>query len=108
MPACLEGVEIEIRQQQDVPDLETHPVSPHQDPCPLRGHGDHEHRRHVEVLPRPTPVGFVSSAVFPELTQGRYELYERPSGPVRLQVRVTGGQVTQASWPSPDDPAGLV
>jgi hypothetical protein len=78
MPTSLQGVEIEIRRQQP---------------------GDHSHLTHVEVLPRPTPAGLVTCAVFPQLTQGRYELYERPSGPVRLRVTITGGQVTQASWP---------
>ena len=91
MPATLEGVEIEIR-----PDLST--TAWHSD---SHAGGNHPHPTHVEVLPRPTAEGFVHCAVFPQLTQGRYELYERPFGPVRLQVTITGGQVTQASWPTP-------
>ena len=39
------------------------------------------------------------SLVFPELTEGRYELYRRPSGPVELTVDITGGAVTEAVWP---------
>jgi len=31
------------------------------------------------------------------LLQADDELYQRPFGPVRLQVSITGGQVTQAS-----------
>jgi hypothetical protein len=37
--------------------------------------------------------------VFPQLAAGRYELYERPAGPVRLRVDVVGGHVTEVSWP---------
>jgi len=117
MPASLEGVEIEIRPQPSEPEphlpLHSHPRLPEHAAHPtLPGSGDHSrshggadraHLSHVEVLPRPTPAGMVSCAVFPELRQGRYELYVRPSGPVRLRVSVTGGEVTQAFWP-PDSP----
>jgi len=117
MPASLEGVEIEIRPQPSEPEpdqpVHSHPRQPDHgghstlpdsgDHSRSHGSGDHSHLSHVEVLPRPTPAGMVSCAVFPELTQGRYELYERPSGPVRLRVSITGGEVTQAFWP-PDDP----
>jgi len=89
MPASLEGVEIEIRPHRPTMASRSH------------DHGDHSHLTHVEVLPRPSAGGFVHCAVFPQLGQGRYELYERPFGPVRLQVTITGGQVTQASWPMP-------
>ena len=117
MPASLEGVEIEIRPQPSEPEpdqpVHSHPREPDHgghstlpdsgDHSRSHGSGDHSHLSHVEVLPRPTPAGMVSCAVFPELTQGRYELYERPCGPVRLRVSITGGEVTQAFWP-PDDP----
>ena len=108
MPASLEGVEIEIRPQPSEPEphlpVHSHPHLPdHGGHSTLPDSGDHSHLSHVEVLPRPTPAGMVSCAVFPELTQGRYELYERPCGPVRLRVSITGGEVTQAFWP-PDDP----
>ncbi len=93
MPASLEGVEIEIRPHQAA--MHTHSQSHSHD------HGDHPHLTHVEVLPRPIPGGFIHCAVFPSLRQGHYELHERPFGPVRLQVAITGGQVTQASWPTP-------
>jgi hypothetical protein len=91
MPESLVGVEIEIRPH--LPALDAGPA-PHS---------------HVEVMFRPTPGGSVSCAVFPELAEGEYELYERPSGPVRLRVRITGGQVAQASWPQQDplDPPPL-
>ena len=102
MPASLEGVEIEIRPQQ--PANQPHQPATHSH-SHSHDHGDHPHLTHVEVLPRPTPGGVVHCAVFPQLSQGRYELYERPSGPVLLEVTITGGQITQASWPtvvSPD------
>jgi branched-chain amino acid aminotransferase len=44
------------------------------------------------VVARPAPDGSVlHSAVFGELAAGSYELYERPTGPVRLRLTVTGG-----------------
>lgn len=92
-PAALAGVEVEAR-----------PVGPGRH----RHDHDHDHRHghleHVAVLPRPVPAGgLVHSAVFPALPAGRYELYERPAGPVRLTVEVTGGAVTDAVWP-PGEP----
>jgi hypothetical protein len=96
MPSSMEGVEIEIRPQQ--PGQQHLPQPTTQTPQGLTP-SPHSHLTHVEVLPRPTPSGFVSCAVFPELTEGRYELYERRCGPVRLWVAITGGEVTQASWP---------
>jgi hypothetical protein len=87
----LEGVEIEIRPQ---------PASIHSHPNSHNG-GDHSHLTHVEVLPRPTPGGLIHCAVFPSLSQGRYELSERPFRAVRLEVSITGGQITQATWPTP-------
>jgi hypothetical protein len=77
MPTDLAGSEIEAR------------------PVPYHG----GHIPHVEVLRRPTPAGAVCSAVFAELEQGLYELYRRPSGPVRLRARVVGGEVTHSTWP---------
>lgn len=78
VPAGLAGVEIEAR-----------PVGRHV-----------HHLPHVAVLARAAPDGsVVHSAVFGELTAGSYELYERPAGPVRLGLVVTGGAVTEAVWP---------
>ncbi|WP_020388738.1 hypothetical protein [Kribbella catacumbae] len=62
------------------------------------------HLPHVEVLRRPTPAGPVCSAVFSELAEGDYELYRRPSGEVELRVTVTGGEVTDATWPEARPP----
>ena len=59
------------------------------------------HLPHVGVVARPAPDGtVVPSAVFGALPAGSYELYERPAGPVRLSVAVTGGAVTEATWPT--------
>jgi hypothetical protein len=96
MPSSMEGVEIEIRPQQPGQQHLAQPAS--QTPLGVTP-PPHSHLSHVEVLPRPTPSGFVSCAVFPELSEGRYELYERRFGPVRLRVAINGGEVTQASWP---------
>jgi hypothetical protein len=90
LPSTLEGEEIELR-----------PVG--HSPFEHR-HGDghaHSHLPHVAVVPRPSPEGeTIYSAVFYEVPQGRYELYVRPDGPVRLTVDVTGGEVTSADWPN--------
>jgi hypothetical protein len=78
LPAALEGVEIEIR-----------PIG--------AGHG---HLEHVGVVGRPANGKTQYAAVFGQLTAGSYELYQRPDGPVKLQVVITGGQVVQESWPA--------
>jgi hypothetical protein len=78
-PASLAGEEIEIR--------------PLGRPAPA-------HLPHAAVLARPTSHGIRHSAVFGELTEGTYELYRRPYGPVELQVTITGGQVWEAKWPT--------
>ena len=76
MPPWLSGVEIEAR-----------PAS-------------YDERRplpHVAVIDRGE---YRYSAVFAELEEGSYALYERPAGPVRLTTTVTGGQVTYTTWPA--------
>ena len=80
MPETMAGVEIEIR-----------PVGPNR---PVLAH-----RSHVGVVGRPVGGRTIWSAVFPELRDGRYELYERIGGQVRLIVDISGGEVTHASWP---------
>ncbi len=106
-PAEMEGVEIEIRPVGAAPDADpaaaagAHPHSHDHD----NSH-DHSHDHagspwpHVAVVTRPTPSGPVPSLVFGEVREGRYELYIRPHGPVRLTVDVTGGAVTEAEWPT--------
>jgi hypothetical protein len=54
---------------------------------------------HVGVVGRPVVGRTMWSAVFPELHQGRYELYERIAGRPQLIVDISGGEVTQVSWP---------
>ncbi len=61
------------------------------------GHG-HPHRPHVAVVGRPTGRDVLYSAVFPELTQGRYALGQAGQ-PAAVEVEVTGGQVTELVWP---------
>ena len=80
MPETMADVEIEIR-----------PVGPSQRAL--------AHRSHVGVVGRPVGGRTMWSAVFPELREGRYELYERVDGRVRLIVDISGGEVSQASWP---------
>ncbi|MET9272038.1 hypothetical protein [Kribbella sp. NPDC003557] len=100
MPAELDGQEIELRPAGHTTVAGSHHGHGH-------GHGDghgdgHGHGAlpHVAVVPRPSPAGeVVHSAVFFEVPQGRYELYVRPAGPVRLTADVVGGAVTEADWP---------
>jgi hypothetical protein len=55
---------------------------------------------HAGVVARPLPGGQPQpSVVLGELPAGRYELYVRPDGPVRLRLTVTGGAVADAVWP---------
>ena len=99
MPAEMDGLEVEIRPAgQDHAAASTgHP------PSHDHAHGhDHAHSPwpHVAVVGRPTPGGVVYSLVFGEVREGRYELYIRPEGPVRLVVDVVGGHVTEVTWPT--------
>ena len=89
MPAAMEGHEVEIRPA----------TSRRRGP----GHGhDHAagHHPHVAVVNRPVRDAYVASLVFPELVEGRYELYEKGTHKVRLAVDILGGQVTAAVWPT--------
>ena len=80
MPASLVGLEVEIR--------------------PLDGL-DHHHLAHVAVVSRPVGDGHLPSLVFAELEAGGYELFEKGrSDAVALRVRIAGGEVTTASWPT--------
>jgi len=100
MPAILEGVEVEINRVGD--DHRHPPLHQHGDHHPAEHDHDHDHGRHrphVAVVARSAAVGVIPSLVFPELTEGRYELYRRPAGPVELTVTIRGGRVTEASWP---------
>ena len=101
MPAELEGVEVEINRID-------HPDHDHDHLDHESGHHDHRHehdpghgphRPHVAVVARPAASGVIHSLVFPELLGGRYELYQRPAGPVQLSVTITGGAVTEVAWP---------
>ena len=69
------------------------------------GHDDdgghqHAHRPHVAVVDRPLPGGGQSpSLVYPELTEGTYDLMPKGTDEVRLTVEIRGGEVTTADWP---------
>jgi hypothetical protein len=98
-PASMDGVEIEARPIGWVGHSHDHDHGHDHDHDHDHGPGS-THLEHVAVLARPLPDGErVHSAVFAGLTAGTYELYERPAGPVRLTVSVTGGSVADAVWP---------
>ncbi|MHA6758349.1 hypothetical protein [Streptacidiphilus sp. PAMC 29251] len=58
-------------------------------------------RTHVAVRERRGPGPVKYAAIFPSLTAGTYTLW-RPDGDggPAARVTVTGGEVTQLSWPS--------
>jgi ABC-type Zn2+ transport system substrate-binding protein/surface adhesin len=62
-------------------------------------HSHHPALVHVAVVGRPAGGQLQYSAVFGELTDGQYECYLRPDGPVVLASTVRGGQVTEQVWP---------
>lgn len=87
-PAAMDGVEVEIV-----------PTGTRRDPGHDPGHG-HGAPVHVAVIRRPVGERSVHCLVYGELVAGTYDLYVRPDGPVRLTATVTGGQVTEAAWPT--------
>ncbi len=105
MPAWMDGLEVEIipsgsRQAGH----EDHPRGDHHEHEHGHGLDGHTHPAsappHVAVVARPLPDGStVHSLVYGELTDGDYDLYVRPNGPVQLTATVCGGQVTLADWP---------
>ena len=86
MPAALVDEEVEIR-----------PRGTNQH---AHSHGEaHQHHPHVAVVERPVIGDVVPSLVFPELVEGRYELYVKGTDQVELTAEVVGGEVTTAAWP---------
>lgn len=109
-PAAMAGAEIEVcpaGARRRVPDegrgwwpgewrSHSHAPSAHQ----------HSHAPawpHVAVLARAVPNGIKHAAVYPGLRAGCYDLWIRPDGRTTLTVAITGGQVTTAAWPEPDE-----
>jgi len=90
MPESMVGSEVEIRA------LRGQGITSH------RHHRSaaHQHLPHVAVVRRPVVGGEVPSLVFPELTDGGYELFCKghPEAVV-LRVDVVGGEVTTTDWP---------
>lgn len=88
LPATLEDAEIERRPTGSTPTNHGH------------GHGHGHGFPHVAVVPRPSPNGeLIHSAVFFDVPEGTYDLHLLPNGPTHLTLAVTGGQVTEATWP---------
>ncbi|MEO8829051.1 hypothetical protein [Lapillicoccus sp.] len=96
LDASWEGAEIEI----EALDGSTVPALPEHAHTHEHEHG-HPHRPHVAVVGRPAGQAVIYSAVFPELTQGRYALGQagQPARLRAVEVEVTGGQVTELVWP---------
>ncbi len=100
MPADLDGVEVEIRPEGAAD--HDHQHGPGHADAHRDGHvhdGGHGHHPHVAVVSRPVEGDRIPSLVFPELVEGRYELYVKDTLDVLLRVDVRGGEVTSADWP---------
>ena len=98
MPVGMAGVEVEIRPAEGAHATGVHHHG-HDHGHDHGGGDDHAHHPHVAVVDRPVDDGRVPSLVFPELVEGRYELYEKETYDVRLTVDVRGSEVTAAAWP---------
>ncbi|MGI8416050.1 MAG: hypothetical protein ACR2P2_07545 [Nakamurella sp.] len=115
MPAQMEDLEVEIipsgtdtRTAVANDDHGHNHSEQHEHGTPTtHSHGDagehtHEHGAppHVAVVARTAPDGStIHSLVYGELSEGTYDLYVRPDGPVRLTASVIGGRVTELRWP---------
>ncbi len=102
MPAAMEGREVEIRPTTSRRRGDGHSHDMH-DPHDGHAHEGHDHDEghhpHVAVVSRPVQDTYVASLVFPELVEGRYELYEKGTHDVCLTVDIRGGRVATARWP---------
>ncbi|MGA8980526.1 MAG: hypothetical protein WB473_15560 [Pedococcus sp.] len=94
MPAETEGLEVEIRPAG-------HDHSHHHDHSHDHEHDDHgsAHHPHVGVVARPGSDGPAYSLVYPEVSEGSYELVPIPGDAVVMTADVAGGVVTYTSWP---------
>ena len=99
MPAGMVGVEVEIRPVGAAMRAVGHGHSHDHDHTHDHDHAG-GHHPHVAVVPRPVKDGVVPSLVFPELVEGRYELYVKETDDVELTVAITGGEVTSTEWPA--------
>jgi hypothetical protein len=100
MPETMVGAEIEIRPLRGRAHDRHHEGGSHHHHEHGGTTGDHEHLAHVAVVRRPVRGGEVPSLVFPELSDGGYELFGKGQREaVVLRVDVVGGQVTTTDWP---------
>ena len=104
-PAEMVGVEVEIRPVGAAPPAESDAAGHDHGHDHDHGHGhghDHGHgghHPHVAVVARPVGGRLVPSLVYPDLVEGRYELYVKETDDVELTVAVVGGEVATAEWP---------
>ena len=102
MPDAMAGLEVEIAPEGEESGHHHEHGHDHE-----HGHGHghghdhgHGHRLHVAVVRRPVVGGELPSLVFPELRQGRYQLFEKGGNEPRLGAEVRGGEVTLLDWPA--------
>ena len=103
MPPETDGLEVELRPAGATAAGATHPHHHHhREHSPDHSHdaaAGHAAYPHVGVVARPDGQGVVHSLVYPSVTEGEYELYPLPDGPVVMTASVLGGQVTRNRWP---------
>jgi hypothetical protein len=102
MPPSMLGQEIEIDRVGAEPAHEhDHDLDHDHEHSHGHGHGHgHGHRAHVAVVDRPVPGGTQPSLVFPELTEGSYQLFDKGADEVLLTAEIIGGEVTFLEWPT--------
>lgn len=111
MPAGADGLEVEIRPAGTT--VAGHGTSGTGHAAPSHHHSDHHpsdhdhphphapghHHPHVGVVARPGVDGPAHTLVYPEVTEGDYELVPIPGDTVVMTARVEGGVVTHTAWP---------
>ncbi|WP_406832389.1 hypothetical protein ABEG17_06075 [Pedococcus sp. KACC 23699] len=102
MPPETEGLEVEIRPAGSTAAATEHRAD-HRHGHAHDHHNGHAHgpthHPHVAVVARPGANGPAHSLVYPEVSQGSYELVPIPGNTVVLTAQVEGGVVTHAAWP---------
>src|SRR4051794_22842979 len=56
------------------------------------------HRTHVAVRERRGPSGMRYAAIYPELREGEYSVWDVDGTTVHASVRIVGGQITEVEW----------
>jgi hypothetical protein len=58
----------------------------------------HPNRTHVAVRERRGPSGVRYAAIYPELVEGEYSVWDVDGTTVHTTTRIVGGQITELDW----------